>query len=344
MDEIRIERALRQGPPDEAVYEPRLRPSSFPGRARRRQADGHRPGFLGRALPVAAALVIAIALAGVLWLRHESVIPVAATPSPSVSANPSGAPSPTGRSDLLDQVRSSGALRMAIRPDFPQASILGLEGFDVDVATELARRLSLGAYPVQVAVADMLAGASGDPWDLAFPSAVVTAAAASRFAASTPYYYWPTYLVVPKVSGASSPADLGGATFCTVGGSSGAGWLSGALDPGSGASASPPAGPTVRTEATDWACLDALAAGDVEAVVTAALSDSDLAARPSLRTVGGPILVEPRAIVAARTGLDPSALLSVVDNALGAMRSDGTLADLSRKRFGGRDLTTPPSP
>ncbi len=82
----------------------------------------------------------------------------------------------------------------------------------------------------------------------------------------------------------------------------------------------------------------------MDAIVTSALSDSDLAARPSFRTVGGPILVEPRTIVAARAGLDPSALLSVVDDALGAMRSDGTLADLSRNRFGGRDLTTPPSP
>ena len=88
-------------------------------------------------------------------------------------------------------------------------------------------------------------------------------------------------------------------------------------------------------------CLDDLAAGEVDAVVTSALTAADIAVRPAVRTLGQPILLDPRTIVARTDGPDPTTLLQAADEALGEMRADGTLADLSRGRFGGQDLTGP---
>jgi ABC-type amino acid transport substrate-binding protein len=197
---------------------------------------------------------------------------------------------------------------------------------------------------VQLSVDQIVGLASADPWDLGLPSALLPPDRAASFATSDPYYYWPTYLLVRKASTASSPTDLAGLKVCVMTGSSGEFWLGGHLDLSSGmAVAAAPASPLIHTEDTDWACLDALTNGVVDALVTSTLSDSDLAARPSFRTVGGPLFVEPRTIMVSREGPDPSALLSAIDVALGAMRSDGTLADLSRNRFGGRDLSIPPT-
>ena len=88
-------------------------------------------------------------------------------------------------------------------------------------------------------------------------------------------------------------------------------------------------------------CLDDLAAGDVDAVVTSALTAADIAVRPGVRTLGQPVLLDPRTIVARTAGPDPSALVRAANEALGEMRADGTLSDLSRGRFGGQDLTGP---
>jgi polar amino acid transport system substrate-binding protein len=343
-DMTRIENALRQGPPVEAEYRPQLYRSSL-GIQSRRQRGGVRPLWdaAGALRAATAVLVIVVAIGGFLWLQQPSISPVGSTPSPTMPATPSNDPSPSGSVDLLSQVRTSGALRFAIRPDFPQATMTGLEGFDVDVGTELARRLALGSHPVQLAADEILSGVGADTWDLALPSELMSSDEAARFASSDAYYYWPVRLLVPVSSTATSAAELAGQRICVVAGSSGETWLAGDLPPSARSAVPPPPAAIVRTKASDRDCLAAIGSGEADAAVTADLSDSDLAARPSFRMVGDPLFIEPRTIVAPRAGLDPSPLVSAVDDALGAMRSDGTLADLSRNRFGGRDLSTPAS-
>jgi ABC-type amino acid transport substrate-binding protein len=89
---------------------------------------------------------------------------------------------------------------------------------------------------------------------------------------------------------------------------------------------------------SDADCLELVESGDVSAAVTATLSPADLAARPTLRQVGEPVLVEQRGFVAPR-GSGSAELIEEVDRLLLEMRSDGTIAELSRRRFGGTDLT-----
>ena len=123
-------------------------------------------------------------------------------------------------------------------------------------------------------------------------------------------------------------------------GSNGEAWLDG-LFRGTSVTpiAVPPTPSAVRRLATDEACAADLAAGASAAFITAGWSDADLAARPALQRVGEAIFVEARPVIALRGGRDPADLIAEIDRILAAMRSDGTLADLSRSRFGGLDLT-----
>ncbi len=329
MADDRIVRALREGPPDEPIYHSAQirRTLAAPVRPATRRSHGAFRLAAG-GFQLATVTVIAVVLVAALLLNEHAR--VGTTPSPSGP-------------DLMEQVHRNGFIRFAIRPDFPQAQGTGLDGFDVDIAKAIATRLSVADHTVQLHVDQILGAGSTDLWDLGLPSALLPADQAAGFASSDPYYYWPVYLVSPKATAGSAATDLGGQRICVTTSSSGEAWLSGHLGPSLGPVVTPPVSPVVQTEATDWDCLAALTSGAVDAMVTSTLSDSDLAARPTLRTVGGPLFVEPRTIVASREGPDPSALLSAIDAALGAMRSDGSLADLARNRFGGRDLSIPPT-
>ena len=71
-------------------------------------------------------------------------------------------------------------------------------GFDVDVATEIGRRLGLRVELVFTPVDDILAGRG--EWDLGLPSSAVEP---GKFATTAPYYDWPVRMIVPAGSTAS---------------------------------------------------------------------------------------------------------------------------------------------
>jgi ABC-type amino acid transport substrate-binding protein len=243
------------------------------------------------------------------------------------------------RDDLLTRIQGSGVLRIAVRPDYPQSMMSGLAGFDVDVATRLAKRLSLGDSIEPLAVDDLLAG-RGD-WDLGMPSSALDADQERSFIATRPYYLWSVYFLVAAANPATAPSDLTSHQLCATAGSSGAAWLQEQLPPTISGAPAPPDAIRVRTEITDSDCLAALIAGEVDAMVTSTMSEADLATRPAVRPIGGVLFQEPRAILARRDGPDPSRLIGLVNTELSAMSADGTLTDLSRNRFGGRDLSAP---
>ena len=323
MSDERIESALRQGPPDEPAYVAQLTPADLTEPAVKtrhpRSAVGLLVGFAQTA--VAAALIIAVT--GVVVIRSGVLEPAA--------------PPPT----MLADAQARGVIRIAIRPDRPQVAAPGgaKSGFDVDVATAVGRELGLRVELVFTPADEMLAGRG--EWDIALPS---TAIEPGLFSATTPYYHWPVQLMVPQGSSATAPGDLNGSTVCVVAGSSGEAWLDGSF---AGASSTdvviPPKPLTVRRLATDQACAADVDAGSSAALVTAGWSDADLATRPSLKRVGGPVLTEARPVIAIHGERDPTSLIAEIDQILTAMRDDGTLADFSRSRFGGLDLTQPPT-
>jgi polar amino acid transport system substrate-binding protein len=324
MSDERIEKALRQGPPAEPAYIVQLTPADLQGsvaKAPRSTSAFSLFASLGQAV-VAAGLVVAVA--GIVLIRSGAFETAAKPPT------------------RLADIQARGVIRIAVRPDRPQVTAPGgaIAGFDVDVATEIGRRLGLRVELDFTPADEMLAGRG--EWDIALPSSAVEP---GTFATTTPYYDWPVQLIVPEGSTAAGPGDLSGSTICVVTGSGGEAWLDGRFR---GTSVTPVAVPptpsAVHRLATDEACSAEVTAGASAALVTAAWSDADLAARPALKRVGGPIFTEGRPVIAVRGERDPAGLLAEIDRILAAMRSDGTLADLSRSRFGGLDLTESQTP
>ena len=240
--------------------------------------------------------------------------------------------------DLLTRVTGAGFMRIAVRPDHPQAATqtIGVDGFDVDVAAALAERLGV-EFHVDVAPAtDLVSTSAPWSWDVALPSVGASAIDPTRFASSAPYYYWPHYLLVESASGYERASALSGLAICVVAGDAGEWWLRGP----DGARAIPDS--IVVNKPSDRDCLLALDSGDVAGVVTAAFGPADVAARPQLLALAGPPW-EARAAIALRTA-HPDAFIAEVNAAISAMLADGTLGQLARNRFGGYDVTTPPVP
>ena len=207
MDDERIERALRQGPPDEPAYERSIPVTEADATYRgtvRRAGIAPRYGFATLAVAVVVLLVATVAI------------------RPLVVEGPGSSTS----SDLLGQLRAEGTIKIAVTGEHPQTTAAGgaVIGFDVDFARELARSLGLSSEISVVAAADILDGTGGD-WDIGLPSHGPPVGAAVT--AGPAYYAWPSWLVTDANSGITTPAELDGGTICGVIGSAGLEWLRG---------------------------------------------------------------------------------------------------------------------
>jgi ABC-type amino acid transport substrate-binding protein len=340
MDENRIERALRQGPPDEPAYEAtvarQLATQAKPtgetsdiivGGVRRTHL---RPRWqtAGGALQLAGTVAAAIALA-VVVVGTFSFLRVAFAPGAS--------PTPTA-GDLLARLSAAGSVRIAVTDEAPQVIVAGGAriGFDVDVAQVLAQELTLRPEIVALRPEAIISGSS--TWDLALPSRAIPPDAAG-LSASRPYYSWPAWLFVPSDSQLSAVDDLAGEAVCVVTRSAGADWLAGRSPAAVDVIIEPPAGVRIIERPGDDDCLAVVASGEAAAAVTAALLDDELSGRAVRVLTSEPILLENRSVIVRGPASDTAALLDAVDRALAALSSSGRLAELSRGSFGGRDLT-----
>ena len=240
---------------------------------------------------------------------------------------------PSTPPDALERLQSRGTVRIAVSPDGTADS------FDTDVAQALAESLGLPVSVVAVATSDLTASSAS--WDVALPAVPEWSLDRDDFVVTEPFYAWPRAVLVPRRSGGKSLADVQGQPICAVAGDLGERWLMGASgSPGPSLATDPPLPSAMILRDSDAACLAALEEGTVRAVVTAAMSPSDVAAQTSLQSVAS-LPPEPRAIIVSRDGPDPSALIGAIEAALDDMRLDGTLGRYSTARFG-VDLTVQP--
>ncbi len=330
MDEERIERALRQGPPDEPAYE-----RSIAAQVRTASVDipfeagaetvyrgavrhaGVAPRF-GFGMLVAAAVVLVFAT---IVIR------------PFVVDGPGSSTPP----DFLGRLRAEGTIRIAVTADAPQTTAAGgaVIGFDVDVARELASSLGLDGEVSVVAGTDIVDGTGGD-WDIGLPSR--GPAVGSGLTAGPAYYVWPSWLVTDATSAITTPAELDGRTICGVSGTAGLAWLRGGAN-SEDSGFEPPLGAIALERASDAECIEALVSGQAAAAVTAQLLDDELAGRGLRALVKDPAVQERRVIVVRGSGSDVTTLLTALDAALRDPATSRALSDASRRAFGGRDLT-----
>lgn len=253
-----------------------------------------------------------------------------------------------GSGDLLGRVRSQGYIRVSTDPNYAPQSFLNdageLDGFDVDVAKEIGKRLNVEVRFETPEWDTITAGSWGDRWDISVGSMTILPERTLHLDFTQPYYYTPAQIAIMNDSTAQSIDDLAGQVACAGASTTYLYWIDGSLtlEQGGRVMRDPPTGMTSTTLPTDAECAQAMAAGRTEFTVwisSLTTVDGAIAEGLPLRKVGTPIFYEPLAVAFDKGGPAHAQLLAEVDRIVGQMHSDGTLSGLSTKWFGGVDFT-----
>jgi polar amino acid transport system substrate-binding protein len=278
---------------------------------------------------------------------------VAASVAPSEAASPSAAPSASPiAGGLLDKVLKAGKLVVSTDPNYAPQSVQNpdgtFSGFDIDVATEIAKRLGVTVDWATPNWSVITAGGWSGRWDASVGSMTITSDRQKVLAFSDPYYYTPAQMTASKASGITTLDGLAGKTVCVGEATTYLDWLQGKkLDFGTlSPTTTPPAGVKVTTQKTDADCPQLWQAGrnDFEGFLSSSTTvDGAIKAGLPLVKVGDPVYAEPLAVAADKSGPDPTDFIAAVTSIVQAMHADGTLSAMSTKWFG-LDLTTAPTP
>lgn len=271
----------------------------------------------------------------------------ATEPPASESAAPTTAPPATLiPGGLLDVVTKAGKIRVSTDPQYPPQSALKpdgtFEGFDIDVATEIATRMGLKVEFTTPSWDTITAGGWSGRWDMSVGSMTITSPRQKVLDFSPPYYYTPAQMAASAASGITTLDGLAGKTICVGEATTYLDWLNGTLDFGTESpQTKPPAGATATTLSTDRLCAEAWKAGRTEfdgwlsssTTVEQAITDG----LPVVK-VGDPVFSEPLAVAVDKSGPDPTDFVAKLGEIVDAMHADGTLTRFSQKWFG-EDLT-----
>jgi polar amino acid transport system substrate-binding protein len=260
----------------------------------------------------------------------------------------------TGEDDLLAEIERRGTVRISTDPNYEPQSFLTaageFQGFDIDVAREIASRLGVQVEFVTPDWDLITAGNWGDRWDMSVGSMTITTAREQVLIFARPaYYYTPSQFAAASDSGISSLADVAGQTVCVGGATTYELWLQGDFDalglPQASFYADPPPNVTIYPLSTDSECLQSIQAGrrEFQVVLTSdTVVNAAIAQGIPVHKVGSPVYSEELAVAFDRNASrDPSRLAQRVGEILQEMHNDGTLTRLSLQWFG-EDLTQDP--
>jgi polar amino acid transport system substrate-binding protein len=216
--------------------------------------------------------------------------------------------------DLLNIVRERGTLIVSTDPEYPPQSSLTaegeFEGFDIDVATEIANRLGVDISFETPSWDALTAGSWAERWDVSVGSMTITDERQERLSFTQPYYYTPAQLAASTRSGIEEidqiPFEL-------------------------------PDDAEVTTLPTDVNCAEAIQSGrtDFELWISAAQTIQEaIDAGMEVQMVGDPFFAEPLAVAIDKSGPPHEAFLYEVDRIIGEMHEDGTLSRFSEEWYG----------
>ena len=250
--------------------------------------------------------------------------------------------------DLLTSIEEEGVLTVSTDPAYPPQSSLNedtgeYEGFDIDVATEIAERMGVEVAWEAPAWETITAGSWNGRWDLSVGSMTVTPERSEVLHFSSPYYYTPAVVAVTtdNDSIADLTTDLDGQTIAVCGGCTYDFFLQGNLEiPGESFDFVIDE-PEIVTTDTDTTALEQLVQGRVVAAMSSATTiQAAIDAGLPITVVGDPLFYEPlAAAIDASATLETESLVSRVSEIIDEMHEDGTLSELSNTWFG-LDLTT----
>lgn len=296
-------------------------------------------------------------------MRRFAILPIAALVLAACQTGTGdGSPGATGGTgdavcdgDGLDghlaEVCEAGVLVISTDPAYPPQSFLNeetgeYEGFDIDVAIEIANRLGVDYEFTDPTFDAVVAGNWSGRWDVSVGSVTVTEDRKEVLAFTQPYYYTPAQMAAFADSDIESLDDLAGETVCAGEATTYLSWMEGelSLPAEAGEIADVPEGMESTTLPTDIDCAEAWRSGRTDdfagwltALPTAqGAIDEDY----PVKLVGDPVFYEPLAVAFDLAAENGDSLVSAVDEIIGEMHEDGTLTSLSEKWYEGVDLTT----
>ncbi len=258
--------------------------------------------------------------------------------------------------DLLASIREKGTLTVSTDPAYPPQSELNkdtgeYEGFDIDVATEIAERLGVEIAWEAPAWETLISGGWNGRWDISVGSMTITPERAEVLYFTPPYYYTPASIAVHVDNTTITDASgLDGKKIGVCGGCTYDLYLQGTLEisqdeSGEGVTIeSVVTDPTIVTSDTDSTSIQDLSLGDgrrLDAVISAQPTlQAAIDADKTIKIVGEPVFYEPLSVaIDMSSQLDPQSLVDEISKIIEEMHSDGTLSTLSEKWYGA-DLTT----
>jgi polar amino acid transport system substrate-binding protein len=250
-----------------------------------------------------------------------------------------------GPKDLLSTIKARGVMRVSSDPNYKPQSFLNdkgeMDGFDVDVSKEVAKRLGVKVEFVTPDWDTIVAANWGGRWDVSIGSMTVTPDRKKVLFFSSPYYYTPAQFAVPNDSTLTSVDDLSGKTVCVGSGTTYENYLNGNLSLEGEKIIKQVSGVKVQTFSTDAECIQAFQAGrkDFQAVLTAqpTVEDAVKSGAP-IKKLGGPVYYEDLAAAMDQKIPNSDSFVQAVSKAIDDMHKDGTLSKLSVKWYG-VDLT-----
>ncbi|HEU6443939.1 MAG TPA: transporter substrate-binding domain-containing protein [Gaiellaceae bacterium] len=260
-----------------------------------------------------------------------------------------------GGGDLLAAIEDKEALTVSTDPAYPPQSKLNeetgeYEGFDIDVATEIAERLGVEVAWEAPAWDTIIAGNWNGRWDVSVGSMTITPERAEVLHFTPPYYYTPAAFAVHEDNSTITDANgLAGKKIGVCGGCTYDLYLQNKLEIARDESAEPEkvesavANPKIRTYDTDSTAIQDLGLGDgrrLDAVISALPTlQAAIKAGSPIKIVGEPLYYEPLSVAVDRKSeLDPTSLVDRLSEIVDEMHEDGTLSELSQKWYA-TDLT-----
>ncbi len=253
--------------------------------------------------------------------------------------------------DLLAEICDKGVLTVSTDPAYPpQSKYVPKDdeyvGFDIDVATEIAKRLGVDIAWEAPAWDVITAGGWNGRWDLSVGSMTMTNDRQEVLHFTEPYYFTPAVAVVHEDNSSIEEleSDLDGKAVGVCSGCTYEQFLAKSLSIKGFTFDFVVDDPTISGYDTDTTALQDLALGDgtrLDAVITSATTAQGYADEGNpVRTVGDPLFYEPLGVAIDKSAtLDPAALVEAVDGIVTEMHEDGTLSAMSKEWYDGLDLT-----
>lgn len=254
-----------------------------------------------------------------------------------------------GGGNLLQEVKDRGTLRVSTDPAYPPQSFQSnsgeFKGFDIDVAEEIARRMGVKVQWMTPSWDVITAGHWNGRWDMSVGSMTITPERAKVLDFSPPYYYTPAAVAVNKNNTdiTNLKTDLDGKRVGVCGACTYEFYLDGTLNiPGNYDFVVDD--PQIQTYDTDSSAIQDLGLGDgvrLDAAMSSltTLEEAKDSGTP-IKIVGDPLYYEPLAVAIDKESLaNPKPLVDEVSKIIKEMHEDGTLTELSKKWYGGLDLT-----